>query len=97
LKSESRARSLTKTLSYRVIVIALLAAVTYAFTGNAGETTVITVVFNIFGAAIYYGFERLWDAIEWGKKLPIEWGKKLPIELGKQLPVLPLDPMEQSN
>ena len=71
-----------------MIVIALLAAVTYAFTGNAGETTVITVVFNIGGAAIYYGFERLWDAIEWGK---------LPIDLGKQLPVMPLDPMEESN
>jgi len=88
LGSESRARSLAKTLSYRVIVIALLAAITYAFTGNAGETTVITVVFNIFGATIYYGFERLWDAIKWGK---------FPIELSKQLPVLPLNPTEQSN
>lgn len=88
MKSETRARSLTKTLTYRVIVIALLAAITYAFTGNAGETTVITVVFNIGGAAIYYGFERLWDVIEWGK-LPMEWGK--------QLPMLPLDPTEQSN
>ena len=88
MRSESKARSLAKTLSYRVIVIALLAGVTYAFTGNAGETTVITVVFNIFGAAIYYGFERLWDAVEWGK---------FPIELSKQLPVLPLDPTEQSN
>jgi hypothetical protein len=47
------------------------------------------VVFNVGGAAIYYGFERLWDAIEWGKKLPVEWGK--------QIPVLPLDLMEQSN
>lgn len=88
MKSESRARSLTKTLTYRVIVIALLAAVTYAFTGNAGETTVITAVFNIGGAAIYYGFERLWDAIEWGK---------LPIKLSKQLPVMPMDPFEESN
>ena len=81
MKSETRARSFAKTLSYRVIVIALLAAVTYAFTGNAGETTVITLVFNAGGAAIYYGFERLWDAIEWGK----------------QLPMLPLAHAEQSN
>jgi len=75
-------------LIYRVIVIALLAAVTYAFTGNAGETTVITVVFNVGGAAIYYAFERLWDAIEWGK---------LPTELGRHLPIRPSDPMEQSD
>ena len=88
MKSESRTRSLTKTLSYRVIIIALLAAVTFTFTGNAGETTVITVVFNIGGAVIYYVFERLWDAIEWGKH---------PLAPGRQLPVRSLSPKEESN
>jgi len=53
---------------YRVVVIALLAAVTYAFTGNAGETTLITIVFNAAGSVVYYGFERLWDSIRWGKR-----------------------------
>ena len=67
MKSETRTRSLTKTLSYRVVVAALLAAVAYAFTGNAGQTTVITVVFNAGGTVVYYGYERLWDAITWGR------------------------------
>ena len=67
MKSETRARSLAKTLSYRVAVAALLAGVTYGFTGNAGETTFITVVFNIGGTIVYYSYERLWDAIAWGR------------------------------
>jgi len=68
LVSETRWRSLVKTLIYRVVVIALLAVITYALTGNAGETTIITIVFNTSAAVIYYGFERFWDAVSWGKR-----------------------------
>jgi uncharacterized membrane protein len=65
-------RSIAKTLSYRVVIIALLAAITFYYTGNAGQTTIITVVFNLSGAAVYYGYERLWDAIGWGKARDIQ-------------------------
>jgi uncharacterized membrane protein len=58
---------MTKTLTYRVVVFALLAVITYYFTGNAGQTTVISVAFNVSGAVVYYLFERLWNAINWGK------------------------------
>jgi len=68
VKSESRKRSIAKTLSYRVVIAALLALITYYYTGSPGATTAITVVFNLGGAAVYYGFERLWDAITWGRK-----------------------------
>ena len=66
--SDSRARSVAKMLSYRIAVIALLEAITFYFTGNAGEATAITIVFNIGGSLIYYEYERLWDAVAWGKK-----------------------------
>jgi uncharacterized membrane protein len=58
---------MAKTVTYRVVIFALLAAITYYYTGNAGETTVISIVFNVSGAVIYYFFERLWNAISWGK------------------------------
>jgi uncharacterized membrane protein len=67
---ESRARSLAKTVAYRVVAVALLAAVTYAFTGNLGETTLVTIVFNIGGTVAYFGLERLWDGIDWGREPP---------------------------
>jgi uncharacterized membrane protein len=42
-------------------------AVTYYFTGNTAQTTIISVVFNVFGTVIYYFFERIWGDIKWGK------------------------------
>ncbi|HEV2227306.1 MAG TPA: DUF2061 domain-containing protein [Nitrososphaerales archaeon] len=69
MKSETRARSIVKTLAYRTIIAAILALLTYYFTGSATTTTIITVLFNVMGAAVYYGFERLWDSINWGRKL----------------------------
>jgi len=68
LKSDTRARSLAKTLVYRVAAVLLLAAVTFVFTGNLGETTFVTVVFNAAGAAVYYGLERAWDRTDWGRE-----------------------------
>ncbi len=69
VKSETRTRSIAKTLTYRIVVAALLALITFYFTGDPGTTTIITVLFNLGGAAAYYGFERLWDAISWGRKV----------------------------
>lgn len=60
-------RSLTKMLTYRIAVLILLAAVTFYFTGNLGEATAITVVFNVCGSVVYYVYERLWNSIDWGK------------------------------
>jgi len=47
----------------------MLALLTFYFTGDPGTTTIITLLFNVGGAAVYYGFERLWDAINWGRNV----------------------------
>jgi uncharacterized membrane protein len=67
LSRDSRTRSLAKTLVYRVVAIALLAVVGYLYTGNAGEATTISILFNLAGALAYYVIERLWESIEWGR------------------------------
>ena len=43
---ESRMRSMVKTVIYRIIIAVLLAAITWYYTGNLGQTTTISVVFN---------------------------------------------------
>ncbi|HKU50135.1 MAG TPA: DUF2061 domain-containing protein [Nitrososphaera sp.] len=63
---ESRKRSITKMLTYRAILTALLALISWVFTGNAGQTTIITIVFSITATAIYYVHERVWNNIGWG-------------------------------
>jgi len=67
LNRDSRRRTLAKTLVYRMVAIALLAAITYYYTGSAGEATLITILFNATGTIAYYGLERLWESIPWGR------------------------------
>ena len=71
LGRDSKGRTLAKTIVYRVVAIALLAALTYYLTGNAGEATTITILFNVAGTGAYYGLERLWEYVEWGRN-PVE-------------------------
>jgi len=65
--SESRTRSLTKMITYRIVIVILSFAITYYFTGDAGQTTTISAVFNVAGSVVYYAYERVWGAIQWGK------------------------------
>jgi len=67
LSRDTRERSLAKTVVYRVLAIAMLAGITYYYTGNAGEAGLITILFNASGTVAYYGLERLWESVEWGR------------------------------
>ena len=53
-------------LTYRAILTALLAVISWIFTGNLGQTTTITIVFSITATAIYYVHERVWNGVSWG-------------------------------
>lgn len=64
---ETRTRTLAKMVTYRVAAAAFLAAVTYYATGSAALTGVVTLFFNVGGSFVYYGVERLWDDISWGR------------------------------
>jgi uncharacterized membrane protein len=52
-------------LTYRAILTALLAGITWAFTGNLTQTSIITIVFSVSATAIYYLHERTWLRIKW--------------------------------
>lgn len=53
-------------LTYRAILIVLLAVISWIFTGNLGQTTIITVVFSAAATAVYYIHERVWSNVRWG-------------------------------
>jgi len=67
LNRDSRGKTLAKTVVYRVWAIALLAAITYYYTGNAGEATTVTILFNLGATLAYYGLERLWESMNRGR------------------------------
>jgi uncharacterized membrane protein len=59
---------MVKMLTYRAILTALLAVISWVFTGNLGQTTVITIVFSVSATAIYYVHERVWSGVRWGAR-----------------------------
>ena len=63
---ESRGRSVAKSISYRLICIAMLAIVTYAITADLVEMTLIVVVFQTIQSFVYYLHERAWERVDWG-------------------------------
>ena len=58
--------------AYRIVIVVLLIVISYYFTGDLGQTTTISIVFNVAGSAIYYGYERMWGRIQWGSALAIQ-------------------------
>jgi adenylylsulfate kinase len=65
---EHRSRSLLKAITYRLIIIVLDVTAIYLFTGKLDVAFGFMLVSNIYTSIAYYGHERLWDKIGWGKK-----------------------------
>jgi uncharacterized membrane protein len=64
---DSKARSLVKAISWRMVAFIVLSIISYAITGSARETGLIALVYNVVQIGIYFAHERLWDRIRWGK------------------------------
>lgn len=66
--SETHARSLVKTLTYRVVIIISIFSVTYIITGSLDDSLSITGTTAITGTILYYLHERIWADIKWGRR-----------------------------
>ncbi len=65
---ETKARSVVKTILWRIIATLITWSVIYFYTGKLSESIEITVVAALIGMTIYYIYERVWNKIQWGKK-----------------------------
>ena len=63
---ENQKRTLAKTIVYRGTTTILLFALSYILTNSLYDTSLITILFNIFATVIYYFHERMWGKISWG-------------------------------
>lgn len=70
--SESKRRSLVKAMSWRIIAILILGTISYIFTGNWEDTSLITIAYSLVQVFIYFLHERLWERIRWGKPNSID-------------------------
>jgi len=62
----SRKRSITKALTYRVVIICLDFAVIYLLTGKATIAAGFMVVSNVYTTVGYILHERIWARTTWG-------------------------------
>ena len=62
---ESRRRSVTRSVVWRIWGVLFLAAVTYFYTGNWITTTLVTVLHHGTFIFVYYAHERAWLNTRW--------------------------------
>ena len=64
---ETKARTLVKTIVWRIVATLITWGVVYFYTGELTESIEITIVAAIIGMTAYYIYERIWNRIRWGK------------------------------
>jgi len=63
----TKARSFTKSLSYRIFGTLSSWVVVYLITGKGGLATLIAFWETVVKVVIYYYHERAWNKIRWGR------------------------------
>jgi adenylylsulfate kinase len=61
-------RSLTKAVTYRIVIIVLDFTAVYLLTGRVETALGFMIVSNLYTSIAYYFHERIWNAINWGKR-----------------------------
>lgn len=64
---DSKVRSIVKSVSYRTIIVTADALIILLLTHRYDVALTVVVVSNIYSTLLYFGHERLWDRIRWGK------------------------------
>ena len=65
---ETKERSITKSVTFRVLVIISDLVVIYILTRKVVATIAITVFTNLASTIFYFLHERIWNNISWGKQ-----------------------------
>lgn len=65
---ETKTRTLTKTVIWRIIATLITWGTVYFYTGKLAESVEITIAAALLGMTAYYIYERVWNKIKWGKE-----------------------------
>lgn len=64
---ETQARSITKSILWRIIAIINSFIVSALFFETITVALGAAIAMNITGLIIYYSYERIWNKVKWGK------------------------------
>ncbi|CAJ0780346.1 hypothetical protein LMG7141_01004 [Ralstonia condita] len=66
VRTVSARRSVTKAVTYRVLVMCLDFVTLYLLTGTAHIAIGFMVISNVYTSIAYFVHERLWARLKWG-------------------------------
>jgi len=66
--TEKHRRSITKSVTYRLLSITADSVVAYFFTRDIALSAGIVLLVNGYSTFLYYFHERIWAHIHWGKQ-----------------------------
>lgn len=61
-------RSITKSITFRILVIIADFIVIFAITRSYNIAVGVLIATNVVSATLYYIHERVWNNIQWGRK-----------------------------
>ena len=64
---ETTRRAIAKAVTWQLMGLVVMTAITYAITGSVAEGGLIAVVGATSGLATYVLHERVWSGITWGR------------------------------
>jgi len=67
--NETKKRSITKTITWRIIALSSTFIITYLFLGSFQQSLVVTILLNVTAIILYYIHERVWNLINWERKV----------------------------
>lgn len=65
---ETTARSIAKTVSWRITGSTATFLISYAILGDFAVSGTIAAIQLTFNTLLYFGHERVWNWISWGRK-----------------------------
>jgi uncharacterized membrane protein len=68
LMTSNLKRSAVKAITYRVVIVILDFLSIYLMTGQARIALGFMLVSNVYTTVAYFGHERLWARIRWGRE-----------------------------
>jgi uncharacterized membrane protein len=66
---ETVARTIIKTVNYRVFILILDFTTIYLFTGKVKVAVGFMIISNLYTTISYFFHERIWDRIKWSKNI----------------------------
>ena len=67
---ETTRRSFAKAISWRILATLITGTIVYLLTGKGEFAVTVGLADTTFKFVVYFGHERLWNKIQYGRKKP---------------------------